>query len=286
MAARTAIVIRCRRRLRCCSAIPNKFWKSPRSIHWPVLTSRPCWLPPIHPAFDPDDGLAQRQDYFARLLNRHEEHLTTSVRYPASPYEVQAGSLIPAILLTGMNSELPGQVTAQVRETVYDTVTGRYPLIPQGTRLIGFYDSDIAFGQRRLLVHWKRLLFPNGMSLTIPDMPGTGPEGMAGFHAEVDNHYLRTFGSALLLSIISAGAQLSQERQFDRDFDGRRDASSVASAALGQELGRTSSEVIRRNLRVPPTLSQDPGYPFNIMVTKDLILPGPYPNAAEQQSRR
>ncbi len=117
------------------------------------------------------------------------------------------------------------------------------------------------------------------MSLSIPDMPGTGPAGMAGFDAQVDNHYLRTFGSALLLSILSAGTPLSQEQRFARDFDGRRDASSVASAALGQELSRTSSEVIRRNLRVPPTLSQQPGYPFNIMVTKDLILPGPYTDA-------
>ena len=149
------------------------------------------------------------------------EILQASLRGSLSPYEVKAGTIIPGVMLTGINSDLPGQTTAQVRENVFDTVSGQYLLIPQGTRLVGLYDHHLVAAQERLLISWKRLLFPNGTSLSLREgMPGTDPLGAAGFTDEVNNHTLRVFGSALLLSIISAGIQLSQIPQYGQNFQG------------------------------------------------------------------
>src|SRR5690606_12184961 len=125
-------------------------------------------------------------------------------------YEVKAGSLVPAVLITQANSDLPGQLIAQVRENVFDTATGAHLLIPQGTRAIGVYDSLVAFGQERVLVAWQRLIFPDGSSLNLESMPGTDLAGAAGFHDRVRRDYVRIFGGAILLSAISAGLQISQ----------------------------------------------------------------------------
>jgi type IV secretion system protein VirB10 len=193
-----------------------------------------------------------------------------------SPYEVKAGTIIPAVMLSAVSSDLPGQILGQVREHVYDSDTGDHLLIPQGTRLVGLYDHHVVFGQRRVLVTWKRLLLPDGSSLSLADgMPGTDALGAAGFHDQVNNHYVRIFGTALLLSVISAGAQLSQTPDFGRDFRGPS-AGNVLGGALGQQLGATSSEAIRRGMNVAPTLEVRPGYLFNVMVTQDIVFPGPY----------
>src|SRR5262249_36265017 len=149
------------------------------------------------------------------------DYLQASVRAPVSPYEVKAGTIIPAVLLSAVNSDLPGQILGQVREAVYDTDTGEHLLIPQGTRLVGLYDHHGVYGQGRVLTTWKRLILPNGASLSLRDgMPGADAIGAAGFQDEVNNHYLRIFGHALLLSIISAGVQLSQIPSFGQDFQG------------------------------------------------------------------
>lgn len=204
------------------------------------------------------------------------EILQASVRGSVSPYEVKAGTIIPGVMLTGINSDLPGQITAQVREAVYDTVTGQHLLIPQGTRLVGLYDHQVIYAQERVLISWKRLIFPNGASLSLREgMPGTDALGAAGFADQVNNHYLRIFGNALLLSIITAGIQLSQIPQFGRDFEGPT-AGNVLGAAVGQQLGSTAAELIRRGINIAPTLEIRPGYPFNIMVTQDMVFPGPY----------
>jgi type IV secretion system protein VirB10 len=190
---------------------------------------------------------------------------------PTSPFEIKQGSLIPAILMTGINSDLPGQTQALVRQNVYDTITGRHLLIPQGSRLIGEYDSRIAWGQNRVLLAWNRLIFPDGRSLDLGTMPGTDLAAMAGVHDKVNNHFIRTFGSALLLSAITAGVQLSQPQE---SFDGRApSATQIAAAALGQEIGRVTAEITRRNIDIQPTLEIRPGYLFNIEVTGDLVLP-------------
>jgi type IV secretion system protein VirB10 len=202
--------------------------------------------------------------------------LPAVVRGPVSPYEVKAGTIIPAVLLTGLNSDLPGQLIAQVREPVFDTETGQHLLVPQGARLIGLYDHQVVYGQERVLVSWKRIIFPNGASLSLRDgMPGTDAAGAAGFHDQVNHHLVRVFGSALLLSVISAGVQLSQIPDFGQGFGGPT-AGNVLGAAVGQQLGQTSSELIRRGLNVAPTIEIRPGYAFNVMVTQDLVFPGHY----------
>ena len=206
--------------------------------------------------------------------------LPTTVRGPMSPYEVKAGTIIPGVLLTGVNSDLPGQLIAQVRESVFDTETGQHLLIPQGARLVGLYGHQTVYGQERVLITWKRVIFPNGTSLSLKDgMPGTDALGAAGFQDEVNHHLVRVFGSALLLSVISAGLQLSQIPDFGQGFSGPT-VGNVLGAAVGQQLGQTSSELIRRGMNVSPTIEVRPGYAFNVMVTQDLVFPGPYEDTA------
>jgi type IV secretion system protein TrbI len=166
------------------------------------------------------------------------EVLPAALRLPASRYEVKAGTIIPGVLLTGVNSDLPGQLIAQVRENVFDTESGQYLLIPQGARLVGLYDHQVAYGQERVLVTWKRVIFPNGSSLSLKDgMPGTDPAGAAGFNDQVNHHLVRVFGNALLLSIFSAGVQLSQIPSFGQGFTGPT-AGNVLGAAVGQSSAR------------------------------------------------
>jgi type IV secretion system protein TrbI len=208
------------------------------------------------------------------------DYLRSSVRKPVSPYEVKAGTIIPAVMLTAINSHLPGQITGQVRENVYDSDTGEHLLIPQGTRLVGFYDHHIVYGQQRVLITWRRLILPNGSSLSLRDgMPGADAEGASGFHDQVNNHYLRIFGHALLMSMISAGAQLSQIPQYGQSFQGPT-AGNVLGGAMGQQLGSATAEVLRRGMNISPTLEIRPGFAFNVMVTQDVIFPGPYQEAS------
>ena len=197
-----------------------------------------------------------------------------TMRPAGSPYRVAAGTLIPATLTAGINSDLPGQTTALVRRNVYDSRTGRFLVIPQGSRLIGEYDSRVAFGQKRVLVAWNRLIFPDGRSLDLAGMPGADLAAAAGLRDRVDNHFVRTFGSTLLIAAVSAGVQLSQPD--DRSFGANPSPSQLAAAAVGQELGRVATEYLRRNLEVRPTIEVRPGYELNVEVTADLDLEGPY----------
>lgn len=211
-------------------------------------------------------------------LSADDEVLAARVRPAMSPYEVKAGSLVPAVLVTQANSDLPGQLIAQVRENVYDTATGAHLLIPQGTRTIGTYDSLVAYGQERLLVAWQRLLFPDGSSLNLETMPGVDVAGAAGFEDRVNHHYWRVFGGAFLLSAISAGLQISQGTFSGSGAaaNGEQDLREILAAALGQNLGDLATEIARRNMNVQPTIEVRAGYRFNIAVMKDLVFPGPY----------
>ncbi|ECR1926495.1 conjugal transfer protein TrbI [Campylobacter coli] len=188
---------------------------------------------------------------------------------PLSTYEIKAGWNIPAILITGVNSDLPGQILAQVTQNVYDTSTGKYLLIPQGTKVVGAYSSNIIYGQSRLLVAWNKLIFPNGDTLNIDSMQGTSQDGYTGFEDEVDNHYFRIFGSAFLLSSITAGIALSDNSSTNGE---KETASDKAISQAIQQMGQVASEMIRKNMNVSPTLKIRPGYKFNIFVTKDIIL--------------
>ena len=236
---------------------------------------------------EPDDpNLQERKETFLNLDGRGEV-LDSRVRPPLSRYELKAGSVIPSILVAGINSDLPGQTIAQVRENVYDTKTGAHLLLPQGTRIVGVYDSRVAYGQERVLVNWKRLIFPDGTSLSLRDgMPGADAAGFAGFSDQVDNHLFQLFGRAILLSAITAGVELSQRGFRDGDAGLGLSAADVASAALGQNLGQVATEVVRRGLDRQPTLVIRPGYRFNVMVTQDLVLPGPYADGSDHPQQK
>ncbi|HEC1144573.1 TPA: conjugal transfer protein TrbI [Campylobacter coli] len=188
---------------------------------------------------------------------------------PLSAYEIKAGWNIPAILITGVNSDLPGQILAQVTQNVYDSATGKYLLIPQGTKVVGAYSSNIIYGQSRLLVAWNKLIFPNGDTLNLDGMQGTSQDGYTGFEDQVDNHYFRIFGSAFLLSSISAGIALSDNSDTNSE---KETASDKAIAQAIQQMGQVASEMIRKNMNISPTLKIRPGYKFNIFITKDIIL--------------
>ncbi|HDU9451512.1 TPA: conjugal transfer protein TrbI [Campylobacter coli] len=188
---------------------------------------------------------------------------------PLSTYEIKVGWNIPAILITGVNSDLPGQILAQVTQNVYDSATGKYLLIPQGTKVVGAYSSNIIYGQSRLLVAWNKLIFPNGDTLNLDGMQGTSQDGYTGFEDQVDNHYFRIFGSAFLLSSISAGIALSDNSDTNSE---KETASDKAIAQAIQQMGQVASEMIRKNMNISPTLKIRPGYKFNIFATKDIIL--------------
>ncbi len=195
---------------------------------------------------------------------------------PRTPYTLRAGFVIPATLISGIHSELPGPIMAQVAHNVYDTPTGRYRLIPQGARLVGRYASDVAYGQSRVLVAWQRIVFPDGKALDLGAMPGADSAGYAGFHDRVDHHYLRVFGSALLMSAVVAGITLSQDDRASDPYGGRQRASDALSEALGQQLGQVTAQLIAKNLNIAPTLEIRPGYRFNVIATQDLTFAKPY----------
>ena len=195
---------------------------------------------------------------------------------PRSAYTLLTTSVIPATLITGINSSLPGKIFGQVSQDVFDTATGKYLLIPQGTKLEGEYSSEVAYGQASVLVAWQRLVFPDGKTMDIGAMPGSTGAGYAGFTDQVNNHYARLFGTAILMSAISAGVALSQSRNQMAGTFGAPTTSSVLSATLGQQLGRVITQMISKNLNIAPTLEIRPGYRFNVTVTKDMVLGRPY----------
>lgn len=200
--------------------------------------------------------------------------LDSAVERPRTPFELRAGFVIPAVMISGVNSDLPGQIVGQVSENVYDTPTGRYKLIPQGTRLVGTYQSNTSYGQRRVLVAWQRLIFPDGKTMDIGAMPGADGIGQSGFQDRVDNHYLRIFGSALLLSGVVAGINSSQTNPSNDPFG--TSANTLLTQAIAQQMGQVAVELLRKNINIAPTLVIRPGYRFNVLVVKDLTFKKPY----------
>ncbi len=183
---------------------------------------------------------------------------------PASPYLLQAGAVIPAALITGIRSDLPGQISAQVTQNVYDSPSGRYLLIPQGTRLIGEYDSGVGFGQRRVLLVWNRLILPNGHSIVLERQPGADGQGFAGLEDRVDYHWWDIARAAALSTLLNIGAELATD-----------DSDEIAAAirdGTQDTIGDTGRDIVRRQIEVPPTLTIRPGFPVRVIVTRDLIL--------------
>ena len=201
--------------------------------------------------------------------------LPLTFQRPASPYVLQAGTVLPALLLTGVNSDLPGELEAQVSLNVYDSLTQSRLLIPRGSRLLGSYSNQVALGQARLLVVWDRLILPDGTSLTFPGLPALAPSGEAGLQADVESHLGRVFGTAVLLSIVGAGAQLSQPQE-SSTLGTAASPRQVAAASLGQQLSTVALDILHRQLSIAPTLHLPPGTAFDVYLNGDVTLPGPY----------
>lgn len=208
------------------------------------------------------------QDRKLAFLNRPADRRTVSpdrLEKAASPYVVQAGSVISAALLTGIRSDLPGQIAAQVTENVYDSPTGRYLLIPQGTRLVGQYDSQVAFAQSRVQFVWTRLLLPNGQSIVLERQPGSDPQGYSGAEDDVDHHWGLLFKAALLSTILSVGAQVGVG-------DSENNLAQAIRLGASNSISQTGQQIVGRNLNVQPTLTIRPGFPVRVIVNRDLVL--------------
>lgn len=205
------------------------------------------------------------------LLKRtaNKGYLQQQKQKQISPYELKAGWILPATLITGVNSDLPGSILAQISQNIYDSATGRYLLIPQGTKVVGEYKSNVLYGQERVLTAWTKLIYPNGDTLNLEGMNGTSQDGYSGFTDEVDNHYLRIFGSAFLMSSITAGIALNDKSSTSGEKETTADK---AMAQAIDQMSTVATEMIRKNMNIAPTLKIRPGYKFNIFVTKDIIL--------------
>lgn len=198
-------------------------------------------------------------------------YLTAERTAAISPYEVKTGTIIPAVLITEVNSDLPGMIIGQVAQNVYDTATGKHLLIPQGTKIIGSYDSMVSYGQSRALIAWNKLSYPDASSLFVGSMSGADQAGAAGFKDKVNNHFVKLFGSAAMLSLFSAGAQLSQPES-NSPYPTARE---TAIGEMGKEIAQVGQEIIRKQMTVQPTIIIRSGYRFNVMINKDIIL-APY----------
>ncbi len=217
-------------------------------------------------AATPDEP-QRKLDFLARpdaggIYNPHAE------QQPASHYQIMAGSIIAAALLTGLNSDLPGTVTAQVTENVYDTVTGQVLLIPQGTRLIGTYDSRVSFGQERALLVWQRLIRPDGSSLQLDNLPASDTEGRSGLTDDVDFHTGRLLKGIAIATLLGVGTELTFGQQ-------ESDLVRAVRESVQQNSDRAGQQLVERNLDIQPTLTVRPGWPLRVIVRRDLIL-SPY----------
>jgi type IV secretion system protein TrbI len=222
--------------------------------------------PTVSPPSPASDFTAQ--DHKLAFLNGAADHRTVSpdgVAAPASPYVLQAGAVIPAALLTGLRSDLPGQVTAQVTQDVYDSPTGRILLIPQGARLVGQYDAQVSFGQSRALLVWNRLILPNGRSIVLERQPGADAQGYAGLEDQIDNHWGMLFKAAVLSTLLSVGSEAGTS-------DSENNLAQAIRQGASQSFSQVGEQVVGRSLNVQPTITIRPGFPVRVMVTQDLVF--------------
>jgi len=205
-----------------------------------------------------------KTEFMATLDKGSDIYLNERISEPRSPYQIMAGSILPAVMISGINSDLPGDLMAQVRENVYDTVTGNYLLVPQGSRLFGTYDSGVVFGQDRVLFGWNRIVFPNGESIVLRGMAGVDSAGYAGLADTVNNHYMRLTGAILMSAFLAAGTA---------ELEG----GNIYTEAASKDFNTAGQKIVGRALGVNPTIEVRPGFKFNILVNRDIILK-PYKN--------
>lgn len=269
-AAKSAVFFRGRSGAGAVAASPSHAASGALAPHGRTHSTGPVDVLETARSADPT-AVQNRQDQKEAFLARDDDartQQTSRLQRPASPYQVMAGTVIPAALITGINSDLPGQVIASVTENVYDTATGKFLLIPQGSRLIGRYDSQIAFGQQRVLLVWTRLMLPDSTSIALDKLPGIDPGGYAGLEDGVDRHWGRLLAGAALSTLLGVGAELATPQN---RIDG--DQVIVAARSSAQEsVNQVGQEITKRNLNVQPTLTIRPGFPVRAMVAKDLVL--------------
>jgi len=213
-------------------------------------------------AGSPDQNLQAEKVAFAAEKRDGDIYNPHDVETPVSPYQVMAGTLIPASLVTGLNSDLPGNVIAQVTQPVYDTVSGTHLLIPQGARLTGRYQSEVSFGQERALLIWDRIILPDGSSLQISE-PASDAQGYAGVSDRTDHHWSRVFAAAGLATLLGIGSELGSD-----DDDVER----AIRRGFGDSVSEAGQRVVDRNLGIQPTIRIRPGWPVRVIVTRDLVL--------------
>jgi type IV secretory pathway VirB10-like protein len=238
----------------------------------------PGLMPASMPGREEDDQNKQqrKEDFVRNMESVPDRNFVNSTRKSGlSRYEVKAGWVIPATMEHGINSDLPGKITARVTQNVWDTATGRFLMVPQGAQLMGTYDSQVAYGQRGLLVVWRRIIFPDGSSIDLEGMGGVDESGYAGFRDQINNHYGRVFGFGLLTSLFSAAFQITQNNN-NQQVGVAPTPAQTAGTAVAQQLSQLGIEIARKNLRVQPTIEIRPGYQFNVRVDKDLVFPRPY----------
>jgi len=235
--------------------------------------------PTYTPAAGPDgyDPAADRdkEAFFERADVK--QWISPHTREAGRSFELKTGSIIPGVMVGGINSDLPGHLIAQVSQNVFDTATGRDLLLPQGSKLFGVYDSRVVYGQERVLIAWNRVVFPDGSSVTLGAMPGTDISGYSGYKDKVNNHYLKIFGSAFMMSLISGGMSYAVDQVSNNDSDSNSTTvQDEMAAALANQLGQTTLQLLQKNLNIKPTLEIRPGYQFNIIVTKDMVFRSAY----------
>ena len=229
----------------------------------------------IETEYDTQNMQTRKESFLASAHSRQrDDYLDNTRDAPLSRFEIKAGWEIPAVLEQSLNSDLPGELKALVTASVYDTATGQYLLLPQGSRLVGKYDSRVAYGQDGVQVAWSRIIFPDASSIDLNGMVGLDSHGNAGLRDKVDRHYTRMVGFAALTSLFTAAFEISQRR--NQSVLAYPTPGEAASSAVGQELSQTGAQITRRNLNVQPTIKVPVGYKFTVRVNRDILFDGPY----------
>lgn len=224
--------------------------------------------------YDMQNMQTRKQAFLDGAHSKNDNYLASTRTAPLSTYEIKAGWEIPALLEQALNSDLPGELKALVTSNVYDTATGQYILIPQGSRLLGMYDSRVAYGQDGVQVAWSRIIFPDASAIDLDGMVGLDAQGNAGLRSKVDRHYKRLLGFAALTSLFTAAFEVSQRR--NQSILVNPSAGQTTSAAVGRELSQTGAMMTRRNLNVQPTIKVPAGYRFTVRVNRDMLFEAPY----------
>ncbi len=236
--------------------------------------------------YDEQNLQSQKEGFLdkARLGNVREDYLKFTRTAPMSRFEIKAGWEIPAALEQALNSDLPGELKALVMSNVYDTASGLYLLIPQGSRLIGGYNSRLSYGQNGVQVAWSRIIFPDASTIDLQGMNGLDAHGNAGLREKVDRHYKQLFGFAVLTSMFDAALAITQNRQ--QSVLVYPSATQQAESAVGREVSQLGTEITRKNLNVQPTVKIPAGYKFNVRVNRDILFEEPYGTAEPNRNQR